>query len=258
MALLQNIAFLSQYPLAQKGAILTQEKCFWNRNDRHMNVFTGPISQKSGMPSGYEAPYSWKWPMKAGGLSAFVSIGGTGALAPGSLAMGLACTAPSPKLKGIGTVSSASLSLLVQFLADLEGSGDITAASLAGSLKMSASLSGSGEVDISSMLAIIAWMQAALEGEGDAGGALRGEAWMSADISSSGDVLTAQSVAAAVWAAISAANNDSGSMGEKLNSAASAGDPWITELPGSYTDEQAGNIIGRKLLTLAKFLALKD
>lgn len=39
--------------------------------------------------------------------------------------------------------------------------------------------------------------------------------------------------------------------------AGTAGDPWTTDLPGSYTGNQAGNIIGKKLLKLAEFLGLK-
>ncbi|MCK9324718.1 MAG: hypothetical protein M0P69_04400 [Bacteroidales bacterium] len=36
-----------------------------------------------------------------------------------------------------------------------------------------------------------------------------------------------------------------GSTAEKLNAAGAAGDPWTTELPGSYTAGQAGNLIGK-------------
>jgi hypothetical protein len=32
-------------------------------------------------------------------------------------------------------------------------------------------------------------------------------------------------------------------MGEKVNSAGSAGDPWVTELPGSYIGNQAGMLM---------------
>ena len=42
-------------------------------------------------------------------------------------------------------------------------------------------------------------------------------------------------------------NPAAGSMGDKINSAASAGDPWSTLLPGLYTDGTAGKIIGTQL-----------
>lgn len=54
---------------------------------------------------------------------------------------------------------------------------------------------------------------------------------------------------------------EAGSTGAKLNSAASAGDPWGTSIPASYPAGSAGNILGNMTanggLTLAQFLALK-
>lgn len=54
---------------------------------------------------------------------------------------------------------------------------------------------------------------------------------------------TAEEIADAVWDEAIADHLDAGSTGAKLNSAASAGDPWSTELPGSYQDPQAGAIL---------------
>lgn len=69
---------------------------------------------------------------------------------------------------------------------------------------------------------------------------------------------SANSLASAVWSALAASYNESGTMGAKLNSASAAGDPWTADLPGTYSGSQAGKIVGSKLLTIAKFLALKD
>lgn len=66
-----------------------------------------------------------------------------------------------------------------------------------------------------------------------------------------------ENLARAVWEALAASYNTAGTMGEKMNSAASAGDPWGTALPGAYASGTAGNIVGAKLLTTGKFLALK-
>ena len=46
-----------------------------------------------------------------------------------------------------------------------------------------------------------------------------------------------------IWDELIAGHLDVGSTGAKLNSAAAAGDPWETALPGSYTGSQAGKII---------------
>lgn len=51
-------------------------------------------------------------------------------------------------------------------------------------------------------------------------------------------------VAAQVWNSVASAFTTPGTMGDKLNSAASAGDPWTTPLPGSYPDGSAGHILG--------------
>ncbi len=50
-----------------------------------------------------------------------------------------------------------------------------------------------------------------------------------------------------VWDDITADHVTSGSTGNSLNSAGSAGDPWSTTLPGSYGANTAGRIVGRSL-----------
>ena len=57
------------------------------------------------------------------------------------------------------------------------------------------------------------------------------------------------SVETAVWDATAAAHNTAGTTGNKLNSAASAGDPWTTALPGAYAAGTAGKILGTNLDT---------
>lgn len=51
-------------------------------------------------------------------------------------------------------------------------------------------------------------------------------------------------VADAVWDEAIAGHLGVGSVGEKLNAAGSAGDPWTTALPGAYGAGSAGKIIG--------------
>ncbi len=59
--------------------------------------------------------------------------------------------------------------------------------------------------------------------------------------------VTNTDVADAVLGATASSYDDAGTIGEKINDAASAGDPWSTALPGSYTSGQAGKIIGDAL-----------
>lgn len=61
------------------------------------------------------------------------------------------------------------------------------------------------------------------------------------------DQMTAQDLEDAVWDATLADHQDSGSTGEALGDASSAGDPWNTSLPGAYSAGTAGYIIGNNL-----------
>jgi hypothetical protein len=49
---------------------------------------------------------------------------------------------------------------------------------------------------------------------------------------------------AAVWDLLTAGHTTPGTFGAAMSAAGSAGDPWITNLPGSYVAGQAGNILG--------------
>lgn len=55
-------------------------------------------------------------------------------------------------------------------------------------------------------------------------------------------------IADAVWDEAIAGHAVSGSTGATLSSAGSAGDPWITEIPGSYTAGQAGYVLGTTVI----------
>jgi hypothetical protein len=48
-------------------------------------------------------------------------------------------------------------------------------------------------------------------------------------------VLTPQTIASSVWAALASANNSAGTMGALLNASGAGGDPWAVQLEGQYT-----------------------
>ena len=52
-----------------------------------------------------------------------------------------------------------------------------------------------------------------------------------------------QQIVDGVWNALAADYNVSGTMGQKLNGAGSAGDPWTTDLSGYNTANTAGKIL---------------
>lgn len=51
----------------------------------------------------------------------------------------------------------------------------------------------------------------------------------------------------ATWDAVAASHNTAGTMGNKLNAAGAAADPWATALPGAYGAGTAGFIVGTNL-----------
>jgi hypothetical protein len=55
--------------------------------------------------------------------------------------------------------------------------------------------------------------------------------------------LNPDQIAAAVWSSDSGGFNTPGTMGNKLNSASAAGDPWTAELPGTYGEGSAGSLM---------------
>lgn len=58
---------------------------------------------------------------------------------------------------------------------------------------------------------------------------------------------TAAANAAATWDLTTSGHTTSGTFGDAMNAAGSAGDPWSTSLPGSYGSGTAGKIVGDNL-----------
>jgi hypothetical protein len=155
-------------------------------------------TNKSAFNNGYavEARGGSMWHLspKAGGLSTSGNIRGTGTLTA-NLLMGKDLSAA---LTGSGTISSASLALIVQLAAAITGSGTISSATLQAIAGLSAALSGSGSVSAAA-LSLIVSLDADLSGSGGASGNLKGTLSMSADIVVTGTGLTTANVGQAVW-----------------------------------------------------------
>jgi hypothetical protein len=67
--------------------------------------------------------------------------------------------------------------------------------------------------------------------------------------------LSPENLASAVWNAVSGNFDDSGSMGEKMNAAGAAGDPWIGTIEGTLT---AGDIMRIILAAVAGETTITD
>ena len=164
-------------------------------------------------------------------------------------------------LDGSGDLSG-SMSAALEAVATMAGSGDLVGA-IAGAVEMVSSITGSNSITgniigiwdmetsitgastLVSTITAIADLISTLAGIGTisiSDGAI--PAYMEADITSL-STLSPENLAAAVWESIAAQFNTAGTMGAKMNSAASAGDPWSTALPGAYADGEAGKILAQ-------------
>lgn len=139
---------------------------------------------------------------------------------------------------------AASISGGVTMSIDFDGAGDMVAA-INGRRNMSADFTGSG--DMSADLYGIGNMLCALTGTGDLDALIAAYGDMSIDISTAGSGLSVGAIVDGVWNAVAANYDDAGTMGEKLNAAGTAGDPWTGLIEGSLT---AGDVM-RILLSVA-------
>lgn len=192
----------------------------------------------SGVPDGYRPPYCWVLPLTAGGLSARKNLAGEGDLTA-AIAGGKNAEA---SLTGSGTVTGVG-ALIVSLVASLTGSGTITSAALLAYLQLAATLAGAG--DLTGAASALAHAAAVLDGEGDVAGTtvLTALGELAAQITVTGTGLTTGNVGQAVWSAIAASNNDPGTMGEKLNDAGSAANPWTEVIESGFTAAQVLRLI---------------
>ena len=191
--------------------------------------------KRASFPSGTEPHYSWILAPKGGELSSTTTIYGTGSLTAG-LAMGRAI---STNISGTSTFS-AGLSLISSMSASIGGTSDLSGA-IAATLSLATTLIGSG--DVSAGLSLLVGMQSTLMGEGTIVANMKGQANLEASIFVNSGSATIQELVDGVWNALSANYATSGTMGEKLNAAGTAGDPWTTDLSAYNTADTAGLIL---------------
>jgi hypothetical protein len=155
-------------------------------------------------------------------------------------------------MAGSGTMTS-GLSLVTSMIATISCTGTLTG-SMVGTIQMAADLAGSG--DITGSLGMLSGLVANLSGQGLISADLKGKLFMAADIYVNQSEATVQQIVDAVWNALASEYDLSGTMGEKLNGAGSAGDPWTTDLTAYTTANTAGKIL-KERLSRNQFIGLK-
>lgn len=229
MGLIGNYSVLAKHPGRDigGGAIgLGNNRADFNKSSQMAGAFSGgEWSDQSARPVGYRPPYAWAMPRVAGGLS-------MRALGDGGLAADLIPSRPMTiDLTGAGDME-ATAALAVSMLLAMTGGGDLTA-TIQGRLNASVDLTGSG--DLAGSMSGFANMLVDLLGEGDLDATIAAFGDMSIDIVVTGTGLSTANVGQAVWAALAASNNGAGTMGEKLNDAGSASNPWTEVLETGFT-----------------------
>lgn len=207
----------------------------------------------SAYSTGLYFPHCMIPPRTAGRIVAHDTVTGTGTISTADMWLVKLAQA---SIGGDGTLTATG-GLIVQLVAALAGSGTISSADMKAFLQLVASIGGSGSA--SATATGLGAMLAALAGSGTlAGSTATGVGALSADITVTGTGLSTANVGPAVWASIAADNNTPGTMGEKLNAAGTAGDPWTTALPGSYVDGTAGHIIGEIIQKILRNRSITD
>jgi hypothetical protein len=109
---------------------------------------------------------------------------------------------------------------------------------------------------LSGALGATAGMTVTMDGVGTLTASPQGTGEMVLEIYVNESQVTVDQIVAAVWSALAADYNESGTMGQKLNGAGTSGDPWTADLSSYNTAGTAGKRL-KDTLTTGKFLALK-
>lgn len=132
------------------------------------------------------------------------------------------------------------MGLIVSAVMTIAGVGGLTA-SMTGALNGAMTMAGQG--NMTGALGALANMVMEANGVGAMTSGITAKGNMSMDIYVNQSTATVNELVAGVWNALAADFNVSGTMGQKLNGAGSAGDPWTTDLDSYTTPGTAGALL---------------
>ena len=201
------------------------------------------IEETSSIPEGAaQSPSCIVLPVIAGGMSS------------GGNAIGITFTGVGNLLNGAPISGGASFSLdsgsvNLSLIIGMEGDATFTLTAPNALLSLTIGLEGDATWSITAANANLGLI---VPFGGDATFTITGTADLKGICSLAGDItpyteLSPENLAAAVWNALSSAYETAGTMGEKLNAAGTAGDPWTGLIEGSLS---AGDVM-RILLSVA-------
>ncbi len=200
--------------------------------NRNISAGQGITDDKVGLPIGYLHPGAWMLPQKVGAMSSHNRAQG---VATATLTL-----VPGRNIEGTSDGTSTAvgtLQLVVSMLGSADGTSIVT-----GNVSAALGLSGSsaGSCTVTGQKNALGWLYGSSGGSSTATLTRYATGRLYGSISPFTE-LSPENLASSVWAAVAADNNTTDTMGEKLNNAGGAADPW--------DDSRA--------LTVSKFLGLK-
>lgn len=237
--------------MARTNGNMQRYSSFCNTRSQMGNTI---VYSRVATPVGSNPQYSFYPPQESGGMALrSVSSGSLSATLIPELLMEVDFT-------GVGDLD-ATASLTIAMICAMTGSGTLSA-DIVGVLNASVDFTGNGS--LSADIKGIAEMTIDLLGSGDLDAAIAGYGDMSIDIVVTGTGLTTANVGAAVWSALAAQNNISGTMGELLNNTGGGASPatiadavWDEILSAHNTAGSTGEKLA-KLLEKIQFIYLQN
>lgn len=252
MALLGNYSVILKNPATFIGGTQVSNcrsafNSMAQNRQRYYPETTGGFPATTALPEGYLAPNAWMIPYEIGSMTTS-NFNGVGSFS----GVGVAGLGGVVVMEGVG-VFAATGGLLAGLEVTMSGSGNLA---LIGGGLLEAIVAMSGTGTFTAAIGATAGMTLTLNGVGTMSLSPSGTGEMVLEIYVNESQATAQQITDAVWSALAAEYNESGTMGQKLNGAGSAGDPWTTDLSAYNTADTAGKVLKDKL-SEDNFLALK-
>ena len=192
---------------------------------RNMLIGSGISNPQASVPQGVRPPVAWLMAREGGGISSYrrtdISVSGAvsaemGFPRTGTTTVSIDGAAVGGLIVGASGAATISVDGAADVLGVITGDGSTTI-SIDGSAALGAIASLVGEATVS------------ISGSAE----IMGLGYMTGTTIESG--MTPDGIARAVWSAPAATNNDPGTMGEKLNDAGSAANPWTEVIESGYT-----------------------
>lgn len=222
---------------ANESLMLTGRRNNWFAGEHRVTN----VTDRSSVPEGARHPVAWLMPRKAGGLGSRSQC--RIAFTPGTVNL-----AAGRNIVGTTTITFALADAQLQLVVSAEGAVTFaftTGANIAGALFAEGSTSATFAVSTSTLGAIIDAI-ASTSFAFTPAATIRADGFMEGNVTTA-ETLSPASLAAAVWNKAASEANAAGTMGEKLNDAGSASNPWTEVIESGLTAAEVLRLIASAL-----------